>query len=114
LEYYWSYGKPAKRTRDGRKAFLGQNHVDIMASKAETKLQTIFYYGEKRNFTVEKFVRTHVDQHAVLETLMEHGYNGIDSRSKVRYLNSGIKTKALDSVKTQIMTTPILRSDFVA
>lgn len=121
LDYCWSYVKPAQRTRDGRKAFtglkdhyLGQNHVDTMASKAEIKLQTTFYHGEKRNFTFEKYVRTHVDQHAILETLMEHGYTGIDARSKVRYLNTGIKTKALDSVKTQIMATPSLRSDFDA
>ena len=121
LDYCWSYVKPAQRTRDGRKAFiglkdhyLGQNYVDTMASKAEAKLQTTSYHGEKRNFTFEKFVRTHVDQHAILETLVEYGYNGIDARSKVRYLNAGIKTKALDSVKTQIMATPSLRSDFDA
>jgi hypothetical protein len=100
LDYCWSYVKPAQRTRDGRKAFLGlkdhyfgQDHVDTMASKAEAKLQTTFYHGEKRNFTFEKYVRTHFYQHAILESLTEHGYNGIEARSQIRYLNSGTPSR---------------------
>ena len=45
---------------------------------------------------------------------MEHGKNGIDNRSKVRYLSDGIKTSSLDSVKTRIMSDASLRQDFAA
>ena len=56
----------------------------------------------------------HVDQHAILTGLVEHGYSGIDDRSKVRHLMVGISTKVLDPVKTQIMASATLRNDFDA
>ena len=46
--------------------------------------------------------------------MKQHGYSGIDERSKVRHLTNGIKTKALDSVKTQILSSAALRNDFSA
>jgi hypothetical protein len=51
-------------------------------------------------------------QHAILEELKEHGYAGIDERSKVQHLLAGIKTGSLDSVKTRIMSDASLRSNF--
>ena len=117
----WSYVRPAQRTRDGRLAFvglkdhyLGANNVDNMSSIAEKKLQTIKYSGEKRRWNFEKFVRLHIDQHSILEGLVEHGYSGIDARSKVRYLLAGIGTNRLDTVKTRIMSDAALRNDFHA
>ena len=115
----WSYVRPAQRKRDGRAAFLGlKNHylgehnVDNMSSKAERKLRNVAYTGEKRRFNFERFVKIHVDQHAILEGLVEHGYSGIDARSKVRHLLDGIRTTELDTVKTRIMSDATLRSDF--
>ena len=117
----WLYVRPAQRTRDGRLAFLGlknhylgENNVDNMSSRAESKLKDTSYSGEKRRWTFEKYVKTHVDQHAILTGLVEHRYSGIDDRSKVRHLISGIKTKVLDPVKTQIMASATLRNDFDA
>ena len=75
-------------------------------------LQQTTYQGEKRRWNFEKYSRLHKEQHIILEGLVEFGYSGIDSRSKVRYLLGGIKTLELDSVKTQIMSSPALRSDF--
>ena len=117
----WSYIKPAQRTRDGRLAYwnlfnhyLGPNNVDNMATTAEKRLQVTSYHGEKKRWNFEKYVKTHVDQHAILSSLTEHGYSGIDARSKVRHLMEGIKTRELDSVKTQIMASANLRNDFDA
>jgi hypothetical protein len=47
-----------------------------------------------------------------MEGLVEHGYTGIDPRSKVRYLLDGIKTDKFDAVKTRIMSDKRLRVDF--
>ena len=117
----WSYVQPAQRTRDGRLAFLGlknhylgDNNVDNMSSRAEAKLKDTSYSGEKRRWNFENYIKTHVDQHEILTSLVEHGYSGIDDRSKVRQLMSGIKTKILDPVKTQIMASAVLRNDFDA
>lgn len=117
----WSYVKPAQRTRNGRMAYqslyqhyLGTNNVNNMATAAEVRLKSVTYSGEKKRWDFEKYVRTHVDQHSILEGLTGHGHAGIDEGSKVRHLLAGIKTNALDSVKTRIMSDAALRTDFEA
>ena len=116
---WWLYVRPAQRTHDGRLAFLGlknhylvNNNVDNMSSRAEAKLKDTSYSGEKCRWNFIKYVKMHVDQHAILTGLVEHGYSGIDDRSKLRHLMAGIKTKVLDPVKTQIMASATLRNDF--
>ena len=113
--------RTSQRTRDGRLVFLGlknnylcENNVNNMSSRAEFKIKDTSYSGEKRRWNFEKYVKTHVNQHAVLTGLVEHGYSGIDDWSKVRHLMSSIKTKVLDPVKTQIMASSTLRNDFDA
>jgi hypothetical protein len=120
-EECWSYVRPAQRTRDGRLAYqglrghyLGINNVDNMSAKAEHLLQSTSYTGEKRRWNFEKYVRLHIDQHSILEGLKEHGYAGLDERSKVRHLLAGIKTSSLDVVKSRIMSDATLRSNFDA
>ena len=114
-----TYIREAARTRDGRMAYellyqhyLGANNVDMMSSKAEHTLSTLSYNGESRHWDFEKYVRKHVEQHLILEELTRHGYAGLDERSKVRHLINGIKTDKLETVKTQVLSTPALRSDF--
>ena len=59
-------------------------------------------------------MKIHVDQHMILSSLMEYVYTGINARSKVHHVMEGIKTKELNSVKTQIMASTTLRNDFDA
>ncbi|KAI2490202.1 hypothetical protein MHU86_24393 [Fragilaria crotonensis] len=115
----WTYVKPAQRARDGRMAFhglyqhfLGPNNVDNMAAQAEDKLKSTVYNGEQRRWDFERYVNVHKQQHSIMEGLVEHGYTGIDPRSKVRYLLDGIKTDKFDAVKTRIMSDEKLRLDF--
>ena len=115
----WTYVKPAQKTRDGRMAynglyqhFLGPNNVDNMATQAEDKLKNTVYNGEQRRWDFERYVNVHKQQHSIMEGLVEHGYTGIDPRSKVRFLLNGIKTDKFDAVKTRIMSDERLRSDF--
>ena len=115
----WTHAKPARRTRNGRLGYfnvfnhyLGPNNVDHMASKAERRLRDVSYHGEKRNWNFEKHVTVHKEQHFILQNLEEHGYNGIDDRSKVRYLIDGIKTSKLDTIKATILSSAVFRTDF--
>ncbi len=115
----WTVIKPFRIKRDGRGAwlmlwdhYLGENNVDHMAMEAEKALTTCTYKGESRNWNFEKYSISHLKNHGILEGLEMYGYKGIDKRSKVRYLTDGIKTKALDAVKTRIMLDSTLKSDF--
>jgi dihydroorotate dehydrogenase len=83
-----------------------------MASAAERRLISTTYSGEKRRWNFEKFVKVHVDQHTIIEGLVEHGHSGIDERSKVRHLMDAIRTDKLDSVKATILSNPALKSQF--
>ena len=53
-----------------------------------------------------------VDQHSILNGIKDHGHCGIDKVLEVRFLLNGIKTRSLDPVKTQILATPALGTDF--
>ena len=115
----WTYAKSARRSRNARKGYfgiynhyLGPNNVDHMASKAERCLQATCYRGETKGWNFEKYVTLHKEQHHILEGLERHGYKGIDDRSKVRYLNDGIKTTKLDTIKAAILASTNRRSDF--
>ena len=86
----WTYMRAFQRTKDGRGAFLAlknhylcKNNVDNMLARAESLLRNTKYEGEKRRWNFEKYVRIHVEQHAILQSLKAHGYAGIDERSKV-------------------------------
>ena len=93
--------------------FLDLNNVDNTAAQAEQKLMNTTYCGETRHWNFERYVTVHQEQHTILEGLVHHGHAGIDERSKTRYLMSGIKTNALDSVKTQILADTGLQNDFL-
>jgi hypothetical protein len=117
----WTYIRRYQSTQNGRAAFwalhnhyLGASNVDNMSARAERKLMDTVYNGEKRRWNFEKYVRLHVEQHAVLEDLVQYGYSGIDEGSKVRYLVRGVKTQALDTVKASILASAVLRNDFTA
>ena len=94
--------------------YLGPSNVDNMSTQAEQKLQTLSYAGEGRRWNMERYATAHTEQHNILHALTEHGYSGIDERSKVRHFLNGIKSTALDPVKAQVMSSAALRQDFTA
>ena len=85
----WTVVRPFQRSKDGRNAYLalyqhylGASSVDNMSSSAEKNLKLANYKGESRKWNFEKYVRVHMDQHQILNDLKEHGYAGIDERSR--------------------------------
>ena len=99
----WTYVCPTQHARDGHLAYqnlngqyLGVNNIDNMSTLAEANLSSMMYNGEKPCWNFEKYMKIHVDQHMILAGLVEHGYSGIDKRSKVCCLMNGIKTRDLD------------------
>jgi hypothetical protein len=117
----WAYIRSFQRRQDGRAAFLaltdhylGSSNLNTMAARAMHKLTNTTYTGERRRWNWESFVRVHVEQHAVLEDLKQHGHSGIDEGSKVRYLMAGVRTEQLDTVKASILGNLDLLTDFTA
>jgi hypothetical protein len=116
---FWTYVKPAQRTKDGRRAFLmlwyhflGPNNIDKMASEAESKLGSISHTSERKKWTWEKYVQIHAEQHAVLNGFTDYGYSGIDNGTKVRKLMAGIKTDDLDTMKATVLASPAFHTNY--
>jgi hypothetical protein len=73
------------------------------------------YHGEKRRYNFEQILHLGVEkneQFQILNGLRRYGYSGIDEASKVRRLDSGIKTDKLNAPKAQIMASRELQNNF--
>ena len=44
-----------------------------------------------KNCNFERFVTVHKEKHIIIEGLPEHGYNGLDNRTKVKCMIDGVK-----------------------
>ena len=107
---YYSYIRQYQKSRDGRAAYfalytalLGSPAVANYASQAENKLQNLSLTGQKaKNWGFEKYVLSHMDQHTILEKLVEHGYSGIDETSKIRHFSRGITDPEMETVKSSV------------
>ena len=88
---------------------LGPNNIGNMAATAEHKLVNATYRGEGRCWDYERHATLHKEQDTILEGLKEYGCAGMDEGSKIRHLLAGIKTIALESVKTEILCNAELR-----
>ena len=115
----WVYCKAGKKHRDDRLAYrsiydryLGPNNVDYLVSNAERRLATKLYHDQKRNWNFDKYITLKKDQHNIFWRLVEHGYKVIGENSKVRFFIKGVKTTALNLVKTNIIIEEKLISDF--
>ena len=115
----WTYIKLHARARNGRATYmafknhyLGPNNIGKMAATAEHKLINATYRGEGRCWDFERYAPLHKEKHTMLEGVKEYGYAQMDEGSQTRHLLAGIKTTALDSVKTQILCNPDLRQNF--
>jgi hypothetical protein len=113
--------RPAEANCDGRAAYLhlfnrylGRNASLSLSTKAENMLSSLRYSSETSRFNFARFVQESKTQHQVLESLEIQGlHKGIDEASKVRhFLNSIAGNRQLESVKTQILSTPTLRENF--
>ena len=61
---------------------------------------------EKRKHGIGKKFVAHVKYHIILGNLMEYGYQGLDPRSKVRYLLSGIRCDKLSTAVVAVRVHP--------
>ena len=120
--HHMSYVKPFVKKKDGRGAvkalhdqLLGKQALNNYASSAENKLQTLRYTGRtKRGWSFNKFVTSHLEQHAILHKLKDFGHTGIDETSKIRHFQSGMQDPALQICKSTINATPDNHKTFTA
>jgi hypothetical protein len=106
----WLHAASTKKEKNGRKLYhllfahyLHSDHMNHPANKMEACLVSLTYRSKQKNWDWSRYTDAHVEQHTIAKNLMEHGYSGLDKRSKVRHLLTEIQDNAV-----QPMVCPVL------
>ena len=83
-----------------------------MQSNIILTLKTLFYSGDRKNYTLDKYCTAHVEQCNQLNALLEFGVQGLDKAMKIYYFEEGIKDVSFNSVKTTILVDRKKFTDF--
>jgi hypothetical protein len=116
---WWSHLKKFSKTKNGRQVFwtfhtmlLGGPQVVSMGSTIITKLQSIRYEGNQKNFTFDKFVNLQIEQHNQHAGLQEYWYATLPKNMKILWFQDSIKDSSLDAVKASFYASKSKFEDF--
>jgi hypothetical protein len=106
----WLHAASTKKEKNGRKLYhllfahyLSSDRVNHLANKMEACLMSLTYCGKQKNWDWSCYTDAHIEQHTIVKNLMEHGYSGLDERSKVRHLLTGIQDNAVQPMVCQVL-----------
>jgi hypothetical protein len=104
----WLHAALTRKEKNGHKLYrllfahyLGSDHVNHLANKMEAHLASLTYCGKQKNWDWSRYTDAHIEQHTIVKNLMEHGYSGLDKRSKVCHLLAGIQDNVVQPVVCQ-------------
>ena len=118
----WTHARSAAaKTKNGRKAFrvlhahlLGGQQLVTSGSAIMTRLQSLAYDGDRRNFDFNKYVALHVAGHNDHNDLGEYGVEPLTESLKILWFQKGITDKSLDAVRASILAAPANYLTFTA
>ena len=118
----WTHVRSAAaKTKNGRKAFrvlhthlLGGQQLVTSGSAIMTRLQSLAYDGDRRNFDFNKYVALHVAGHNDHNDLGEYGVEPLTESLKILWFQKGITDKSLNAVRASILATPASYTTFTA
>ena len=89
------------RNKNGRKAwntlkshYEGEDYVQQVREEAMSRLKTVHYRGETRNFKWENYISAHIKAHKQLLDVGYNNGNGLDDATKIQFLRSNIVPQA--------------------
>ena len=80
------------------KHFLSPDHVARQATEIDGKLQNSHYDDARKTWDEDKYIGLHKEQHAIMKSLKDYGYSGMDNDIKVHHFLQGIKSPELEAV----------------
>ncbi len=109
------------KTKNGRKAFrvlhahlLGGQQLVTSGSAIMTRLQSLQYDGDRRNFDFNKYVALQVAGNNDHNDLGEYGVEPLTKSLKILWFQKGITDKSLDAVWASILAAPANYLTFTA
>ncbi len=105
------------RSKDGRAAwksftahYLGSAQLDTIANRADVKIETLVYIGEKQRYSFE----THVSNFKQAHLDLQKAGNEPDGRTKVRKFLQSIKAPEMQTAVAAAQTQDAYLTDFEA
>ncbi len=77
-----------------------------------TKLQSLKYKGDRKNFNFDKYINLHIEQHNQHADLQEYRVAPLAKNLKTLWFQDGIKDPSLDAVKASINANQANFTDF--
>jgi hypothetical protein len=77
--------------------------MNHLANKMEARLASLTYRSKKKNWDWSWYTDAHIKQQTIAKNLMEHGYSGLEERSKVRHLLARIQDNAVQPMVCQVL-----------
>jgi hypothetical protein len=106
----WLHAALTKKEKNSRKLYcllfahyLGSDHVNHLANKIEARLVSLTHRSEQKYWDWSRYTDAHIKQHTIAKNLMEHGYRGLEERSKVHHLLTGIQDNAVKLMVCQVL-----------
>ncbi len=101
--------KKFSKTKNGQQVYrtlhtllLGGQQVVSTRNAIVTKLQSFRYEGDRKNFTFDKYVNLHVEQHNQHADLQEYGVAPLAENLKTLWFQEGIRDPSLNAVRASI------------
>jgi hypothetical protein len=118
---WWTHCKAFTNTRDGRQAFrtlhaqlLGGPKAIASGAAILAQLQALRYEGDRRNFTFDKYVQLHMQQHNLHADLADYGVAPLSENLKILWFKEGITDRSFDVVKMNVIASPEQYATFQA
>ena len=77
-----------------------------MSASILQTLKTLHYSGDQKNFTFDKFMTTHVEQHNLADSLTDLGQDPLSEPQKIHFFLEGIQDTTLSTSKNTVISDP--------
>ena len=88
--------------------------MQTMSASILHTLKTLHYSGDQKNFTFDKFVTAHIEQHNLADSLIDLGQDPLSEAQKIHFFLEGILDPTLSASKNTVISDPEKYSTFEA
>ncbi len=82
---------------------FGADKMNTMYNGIITTLKEMFYSGDGKNFTYDKYCTVHVEQHNRHASLVDYNVTPLEESMKIHYFEKGIRDPTLESTRNPIL-----------
>ena len=115
----WQHVKKFTATQNGRQVyrtlhshFFGADKINTMYNDILTSLKAMYYNGDRKNFTSDKYCTAHVEQHNRHASLADYNVTPLKESMKIHHFEKGIRDPTLEFARNAILVNRANFPDF--